>query len=413
MPPGATFRSWAARVPDGFLFAVKASRYLTHVRRLRDPRPSVGLLVERATELGSHLGPILIQLPPDLEIDLKALEQTLDAFPAGLRLVVEPRHSSWFTDDLRRSLTDRGVALCLADRRGPIRPIWRTADWTYVRFHAGRGTPRSCYEANELAAWAARLETAGAEKPPPSCTSTTTEAAVPSATRASSPRFWIGAASPLRACHESPTPSWSPRRLRRGSRRSCSRRRGRIVGPNRRLIETPGPAGSTARNAPASRRGRSRAEKQTSSADALAPARRRASPTDRVQGGIVPADHVPGDGADRLRRISCHHRGETSHGRHHDARGRPRQGEEAPQGARVDDRARRQDAGGAVRHDQGRADGPRGHRGGDLLSRAEEPPQGQGHRPRGVRGAPRRRPPDGRAREPRRLATRPGAPRRS
>jgi len=160
MPPSATFRSWAARVPDGFLFAVKASRYLTHVRRLRDPRPSVGLLVERASELGSHLGPILIQLPPDLEIDLKALDETLDAFPAGLRLVVEPRHPSWFTDDLRRSLTDRGVALCLADRRGTITPLWRTADWTYLRFHAGRGTPRSCYEASDLTAWAGRLETA-------------------------------------------------------------------------------------------------------------------------------------------------------------------------------------------------------------------------------------------------------------
>jgi len=160
MPPSATFRSWAARVPDGFLFAVKASRYLTHVRRLRDPRPSVGLLVERASELGSHLGPILIQLPPDLEIDLKTLDETLDAFPAGLRLVVEPRHPSWFTEDLRRSLTDRGVALCLADRRGPITPLWRTADWTYLRFHSGRGTPRSCYEANDLTAWAGRLETA-------------------------------------------------------------------------------------------------------------------------------------------------------------------------------------------------------------------------------------------------------------
>jgi uncharacterized protein YecE (DUF72 family) len=160
MPPSATFRSWAARVPDGFLFAVKASRYLTHVRRLRDPRPSVGLLVERVSELGSHLGPILIQLPPDLEIDLAALEATLDAFPAGLRLVVEPRHPSWFTDDLHRSLTDRGVALCLADRRGPITPLWRTADWTYLRFHVGRGTPRSCYKASDLTAWAERLETA-------------------------------------------------------------------------------------------------------------------------------------------------------------------------------------------------------------------------------------------------------------
>ena len=91
---------------------------------------------------------------------MKALEATLDAFPTGLRLAVEPRHSSWFTEDLRQSLTDRGVALCLADRRGPITPIWRTADWTYLRFHAGRGTPRSCYEGRELEAWAERLEAA-------------------------------------------------------------------------------------------------------------------------------------------------------------------------------------------------------------------------------------------------------------
>ena len=93
MPPSSTFRSWAARVPEGFLFAVKASRYLTHVRRLKEPRPPSSLLVERASELGSHLGPILIQLPPDLELDLAALEATLDAFPAGIRLAVEPRHA--------------------------------------------------------------------------------------------------------------------------------------------------------------------------------------------------------------------------------------------------------------------------------------------------------------------------------
>ena len=103
---------------------------------------------------------ILIQLPPDLEVDLTALEATLDAFPAGLRLAVEPRHPSWFTEDLRQTLTDRGVGLCVADRRGPITPIWRTTDWMYLRFHEGRATPRSCYERRELEAWAERLKTA-------------------------------------------------------------------------------------------------------------------------------------------------------------------------------------------------------------------------------------------------------------
>jgi uncharacterized protein YecE (DUF72 family) len=165
MPPSSTFRSWAARVPESFLFAVKASRYLTHVRRLKDPRPAVDLLVERASELGSHLGPILIQLPPDLELDLAALEETLDAFPAGMLLAVEPRHASWFVEDVRRALIDRNVALCIADRRGPITPLWRTADWTYLRFHAGRAMPRSCYSAGELERWVERLETGWGRDP--------------------------------------------------------------------------------------------------------------------------------------------------------------------------------------------------------------------------------------------------------
>ncbi|HEY5628086.1 MAG TPA: DUF72 domain-containing protein, partial [Candidatus Limnocylindrales bacterium] len=123
MPAAATFRSWAQRVPDGFVFAVKASRYLTHIRRLQDPPSSVEFLVERARELGSHLGPILIQLPPDLELDLPGLEATLDAFPADLRIAVEPRHRSWFVEDARRLLADRKAALCVADRRGPITPL--------------------------------------------------------------------------------------------------------------------------------------------------------------------------------------------------------------------------------------------------------------------------------------------------
>jgi uncharacterized protein YecE (DUF72 family) len=157
MPARAMFESWAARVPSGFLFAVKASRYLTHTLRLRDPRPAVDLLVERATALGSHLGPVLIQLPPDMLSDLAALDETLRAFPPEIRVAVEPRHESWFTDQLCRLLSDRGAALCLADRRGPITPAWRTADWTYLRFHGGRARPSSCYAPEALDRWAAQV----------------------------------------------------------------------------------------------------------------------------------------------------------------------------------------------------------------------------------------------------------------
>ena len=155
MPSSATFRAWAARVPEGFVYAVKASRYLTHVRRLREPREPVAFLMERAGELGSHLGPILLQLPPDMPIDLDRLAATLEAFPRSVQIAFEPRHASWFTDGLRELLTRYGVALCLADRRGPLMPPWRTADWGYLRFHAGRARPASCYTEGALATWAA------------------------------------------------------------------------------------------------------------------------------------------------------------------------------------------------------------------------------------------------------------------
>jgi uncharacterized protein YecE (DUF72 family) len=157
MPSSATFRSWATRVPPGFTFAVKASRYLTHIRRLRDPREPVEFLMERASELGDHLGPVLLQLPPDLEIDVDGLADTLDAFPRSTRVAFEPRHDSWYSDEVRRLLVERGVALCLADRRRPLMPAWRTADWAYLRFHGGRAAPASCYGEQALASWAQRI----------------------------------------------------------------------------------------------------------------------------------------------------------------------------------------------------------------------------------------------------------------
>ena len=118
MPASATFRSWASRVPPGFVFAVKASRYLTHVRRLRDPQDAVELLLERAIELGAHLGPILLQLPPDLPVDLDALDATLTAFPPSIQVAVEPRHPSWFTPALKALLEHHG---CGALPRRPSR----------------------------------------------------------------------------------------------------------------------------------------------------------------------------------------------------------------------------------------------------------------------------------------------------
>ena len=157
LPEGSTFSAWADRTPDDFVMSVKASRYLTHILRLTEPEEPVKRLMDRSSELGKKLGPILIQLPPTLGLELDRLRRTLDAFPNGVRVAVEFRHKSWFVDEVQRELTDRGVALCLADRRGPITPIWRTADWTYIRFHVGRSTPRPCYDEDALDSWISRL----------------------------------------------------------------------------------------------------------------------------------------------------------------------------------------------------------------------------------------------------------------
>jgi uncharacterized protein YecE (DUF72 family) len=157
LPERATFERWREMTPGDFVFAVKMSRYLTHVRRLRDPEEPVHRFFERAEGLGEKLGPVLLQLPPTLEVDLDRLADTLDRFPAGVRVAVEPRDDSWFCDGLRSLLEKRGAALCLADspRRGT--PFWRTAGWGFVRFHEGLATPRPCYGERALATWAERI----------------------------------------------------------------------------------------------------------------------------------------------------------------------------------------------------------------------------------------------------------------
>ena len=137
---------------------MKASRYLTHIRRLRDPDEPAKRLISRAARLGAKLGPVLLQLPPTMHLDLDRLQAALETFRDDVRLAVELLHASWFTDGVRELLTRRGAALCLADRGSqPITPEWRTADWGYIRFHWGMAAPESCYEPEVLAAWARRL----------------------------------------------------------------------------------------------------------------------------------------------------------------------------------------------------------------------------------------------------------------
>ena len=117
LPEPATFAAWAERTPPGFVMAVKASRYLTHIRRLRDPEEPVCRLLDHARHLGPKLGPVLLQLPPTLKADPAALDRTLRAFPPGVRVAVEPRHDSWWTGEVQDLLTEHGAAVPSCRRR--------------------------------------------------------------------------------------------------------------------------------------------------------------------------------------------------------------------------------------------------------------------------------------------------------
>jgi uncharacterized protein YecE (DUF72 family) len=158
LPEARTFEGWGRQAPADFRMAVKMSRYLTHVKRLADPEEPVQRFLERAEGLGAKIGPVLLQLPPNLTKDIERLGAVLAQLNKRIDVAVEFRHDSWFDDETRECLSRYGAALCLTDRSSkPSSPLWRTADWTYVRFHSGRGKPHPCYGRGAMASWAGRL----------------------------------------------------------------------------------------------------------------------------------------------------------------------------------------------------------------------------------------------------------------
>ena len=170
LPARDTFADWQARTPGDFVMTVKASRYLTHVKRLRDPAEPVAKLMAAAAGLDGRLGPVLLQLPPNLTADPERLAACLEAFArypgagprtpggAGVQVAVEPRHPSWWTEEVRQVLTAHGAALCWADQLGrPVTPLWRTAGWGYLRFHQGAAHPWPRYGPRALHSWLERV----------------------------------------------------------------------------------------------------------------------------------------------------------------------------------------------------------------------------------------------------------------
>ena len=158
LPTRKSAERWAEATSPGFVFAVKASRYLTHVKRLREVGKGVARLYERIEPLdgAGKLGPILWQLPENFHRDDERLAGALDELPPG-RHAFEFRHASWFEPEVEELLRERGVALVIGDHpKRPFQTHTRTADWVFARLHQGRGRDGN-YTPTQVREWAARV----------------------------------------------------------------------------------------------------------------------------------------------------------------------------------------------------------------------------------------------------------------
>lgn len=157
LPGGETFAGWARRVPVGFVFAVKASRYLTHVRRLREPGEPLDRLWSRAGRLGHHLGPVLYQLPPRWLPNVERLDAFLRAVPPDATQAIEIRDRRWYRADVLGAIATSSVSLCLHDMPGSEPPLQPVGPIAYVRFHGAGERYGGAYSPQRLRAWADRM----------------------------------------------------------------------------------------------------------------------------------------------------------------------------------------------------------------------------------------------------------------
>jgi uncharacterized protein YecE (DUF72 family) len=157
LPEKKTLLRWRDAVPEGFVFSVKASRYLTHMKKLKDPREPLERLLDRVSVLGNKLGPILFQLPPRWGSNPERLEDVLEILPEGQRYAFEFRDPSWFDDKNYDLLRNYGSSFCVYDLDGKTSPKEITADFAYVRLHGPDGPYRGRYGPERLAGWAGTL----------------------------------------------------------------------------------------------------------------------------------------------------------------------------------------------------------------------------------------------------------------
>jgi len=160
LPTEQAVGAWRDGTPEGFLFAWKASRFITHMKRLKDIEESIELVFRRMAGLKDKFGPVLFQLPPTLKADAETRERVarcLSLLPAGCRSTFEFRHLSWYEESVFAILRDHNAALCISDHADAPAPWLATADFIYVRGHGTNGRYAGSYSDETLQAWTQRI----------------------------------------------------------------------------------------------------------------------------------------------------------------------------------------------------------------------------------------------------------------
>jgi uncharacterized protein YecE (DUF72 family) len=160
LPPDKSFDRWRERTPQDFVYAVKVSRFITHIKKLRNSDDALQKFLASAHLLGIKLGPLLYQLPPSMsrnESNESVLEAFLKLLPHGLSHVIEFRHESWLHEEVLDLLRQHQVGFCIFDMPDLTAPVAATADFAYVRFHGSAGMYGSSYSDEELKEWADKI----------------------------------------------------------------------------------------------------------------------------------------------------------------------------------------------------------------------------------------------------------------
>jgi uncharacterized protein YecE (DUF72 family) len=161
LPSDGAFINWRESSSRGFVFAVKVSRFITHIKRLKNVEEPMQNFLARADYLQDKLGPLLYQLPPTMKRSDETLEAFLSILPRQYRNVFEFRHESWIDDGVFKILKKYNAGLCVFDMPDFTCPVVATADFAYVRFHGSTGLYWSCYSDEELSDWAKRIAELG------------------------------------------------------------------------------------------------------------------------------------------------------------------------------------------------------------------------------------------------------------